>query len=665
MASTITLLFGLALLGLTAARIMARLGVGSPTAFLVGAFVVAHAELLIVALVLSSVRGFTPGPLLAALAGCCVLTLLFTRRARTRIDWRGALRPIRSDPLLLVLAVGVGLGVAYSVAMGIWVPQVDDDVYTYHLVRAPLWWQHHGITYLHGILDFRNNAYPPGGELGALTTMTLAGNDYFVALDELFSALLLAVAAAGIARRLGFNLREALFSGLLVLTLPIIALQAGTAMSDLVVAAFLVAAAFFLIDGGRWSPWLAGIATGLAMDVKLTAPFTIPLLVLIAVLARPVTLRRTRLLAVAVGTVLGAFWYVVNLKETGTWDGHVSEGYRIDHGPLALIALTMRLGIEFIDVSGASGRDRWLYAISAAVILAIAGVVFMRSRRRMTLALGGVAALVALVPLALFPIEHKLIRAYFKIWQFADRPDLANIDTGRDITKSASNFSWYGPLGSLLLVFAGVLAVLAVKRGRLDRLACVCVLAPFYWLVAYSLLVFYHDWIGRYFAATFVLAAATWGIVLRWRPIAWGVVAVACTTLLLTLANDAKRPSGLPLLERDKPRSVWTTPRWTGVALRKDYDAPIRYLDQQIPDSADVGLSITTSDPVYPFFGRGLERRVRFVFKGDRDAPIGVDWVFVRPDLQTSLCQAAWTTVQRTAYGWRIMHRKGARACPA
>ena len=207
MASTFTLLVGLALLGLTAARIMARLGVRSPTAFLVGAFVVAHAALLIVALGLSCVRWFTPGVLITALAACCVLTLLFTRGARSGIDWRAPFRSIRGDPLLLVLAVGAALGVAYSVAMGIWVPQVDDDVYTYHLVRAPLWWQHHGITYLHGILDFRNNAYPPGGELGALTTMTLAGNDFFVTLDELLSALLLAVAAAGIARRLGFNVK--------------------------------------------------------------------------------------------------------------------------------------------------------------------------------------------------------------------------------------------------------------------------------------------------------------------------------------------------------------------------------------------------------------------------------------------------------------------------
>ena len=146
------------------------------------------------------------------------------------------------------------------------------------------------------------------------------------------------------------------------------------------------------------------------------------------------------------------------------------------------------------------------------------------------------------------------------------------------------------------------------------------------------------------------------GAGLRWRPVAWGVTAIAATTVLLALANDAKRPSGLPLLEREKPRSVWTTPRWTGVALRRDYDRPIRFLDEHIPASAGVGLAITPSDPVYPFFGRGLERHVRFVLPDDRNASAGVDWVFVRPGRRVALCEA-WKTVVHTADGWRILKR--------
>jgi hypothetical protein len=547
--------------------------------------------------------------------------------------------------------------------MGIWVPQVDDDVLTYHLVRAPLWWQHHGITYLAGILDFRNNAYPPGGELGPFASLTLAGNDYFVAVDQMLSAVALAIGTAGIARRIGLDVQQALFSGLLVLSLPIIAIQVGTAMSDLVVAASLVAAALFVMDAGNFSPWLAGIATALAVDVKLSAPFALPLLFVLAWLARLASLRRARLIAIVLGVVLGAFWYAVNLVETGTWDGHVSEGYNVDRSPIAVMALIMRLGINFIDMSGANGRDRWSYAVAAAIVLCTAAVAFVRSGRRTTLVAGAVAAVVALAPLCLFPVEHELIRGYFKVWDTFGRTDLANLDSGRDITIASSNFSWYGPLGSLLLLAAGSLAIVSVRRGRLDRLAVVCVLAPFYWLVTYSIVVFYQDWIGRYFAFAFLLAAATWGIVLRWRPVAWGVVAIAATSLLLSLANDAKRPSGLPLLERDKPRSIWHTPRWTGVALRKDYDAPIRFLDKRVPDSANVGLAITTSDPVYPFFGRGLERRVRFVYDDDRDLH-GVNWVFVRPERKISLCEA-WQTVLTTADGWRILHRAPGRACNA
>jgi cbb3-type cytochrome oxidase subunit 3 len=658
-ASSFTLVVGLALLGVTAARVAAAIGLSSPTTFLMGAFVVAHAEVLLVALGLSLVRGFTAGWLLLTLGVVSLATVWFTRRARSQIDWRVARDVLRGDAVLIVLAVVAGLGFAYGIATGIWLPQVDDDVLTYHLVRAPLWWQHHGITYLVGTLDLRNNAYPPGGELGPLAAMTLAGNDYFVAVDQMLAALALAVGAVGISRRIGFGLRQSLFGGLLVLTLPIIALQAGTALSDLVVAAFLLAAALFLVDGSRRSPWLACAATGLAMDVKLTAFFGIPLLLVIAWLPRPER-RRMRLVAVVAGTVLGAFWYAVNIKETGTWDGHVSEGYRVDRGPVAVTALIVRLAIEFIDLSGANGRDRWLYAVSAALIVAIALGLFLKRRHRRVLALGAVAAVIALVPIALLPIEHQIIRAYFKFWDAVGRRDLASIDSGRDITRSADNYSWFGPLGSVLLVAAGVLAIRAVRLRQLDRLAALCVLAPAYWLVAYSVLVFYHDWIGRYFAFPVVLAAATWGIVLRWRSVAWGVVAIAGTTVFLALANDEKRPSGLPLLERDKPRSAWTTPRWTGVALRDDYDAPIRFLDTVVPDSADVGLAITTSDPVYPFFGRGLDRQVRFVHEGDLDAASGVDWVFVRPGNRVSLRARNWKTVVVTRDGWRILRRTAA-----
>jgi len=660
-ASSLTLVVALVLLGATAARLAAAVRLRSPTTFLVGAFVIAHAELLLIALVLSLFRAFTATSAFAFIAVVAVVVSALTRGRRSGIDWRSLVRALTTDRVLVVLAVVAALGAAYSLAMGLWVPQVEDDALTYHLVRAGLWRQHHGITYLSGILDLRNNAYPPGGELGPFATMTLAGNDSFVALDQWLAMLAVAVATCGIARRIGFGRREAFFGGALMLTLPIVELQAGAAMSDLLVGAFLICAMLLVLDGARAAPWLAGVATGLAIDVKQSAPIGVPILILGAVFARPPSRRLLRIGCVLGGAVLGAYWYVVNLVETGTLDGHVSEEFHVDRSPVSVVARAVRTAILFFDMSGANGRDRWLYLVASLVVLAIAGVFFVRARRRTLLLTGAVAAVVAAVPLLVVPVERGAIRAYFKFWDLAGRRDLAALDSGRDITKSASNFSWFGPLGSLLFAAAAVLTVIAYRRGRLRGTALLCIVAPAYWVAAVALLLSYQDWLGRFFVFPLGLAAATWGILLRWRPVAWGVTAIAATTLLLASANDAKRPSGLPLLERAKPRSVWHTPRWTGVALRDDYDTPIRFLDHRIPHNANVGLAITTSDPVYPFFGRELDRRVSFVRPEDRDAP-GARWVFVRPGLDTSLCPA-WKTVVRTPDGWLILRRQTSTRC--
>src|SRR5689334_21205895 len=127
MASTFTLVVGLGLLGLTAARIAAALRIASPAAFLIGVFVIAHAELLLVALGLSSIRAFTPLWVMTAIAAITGVTLVLTRGRRSGIHWRVLFDTVRSDRVLIMLAVIAALGFAYSLAMGIWVPQVEDD----------------------------------------------------------------------------------------------------------------------------------------------------------------------------------------------------------------------------------------------------------------------------------------------------------------------------------------------------------------------------------------------------------------------------------------------------------------------------------------------------------------------------------------------------------
>ena len=257
--SAVWLLAGLALLGVTGVRTVAAIRPGSATAWVVGAYVVAYAELLVVAIALSLFRAFTVVPLLLSLGAIALASVVVTR-GKARIAWPDW-RQLARDPVIVVLAIVVLVGLAYTFALSVGVPQVEDDALTFHLQRAALWRQHHGITYLHGLFDFRTNAYPPDGELGFLTSLTLARTDRFAGLPQLFGCLAMVAGTAGIARRIGLDRRQALFGGLLVATLPLIALQAGAAMSDVTVASFLLAAAMFLLDDADAAPWLAGIAT--------------------------------------------------------------------------------------------------------------------------------------------------------------------------------------------------------------------------------------------------------------------------------------------------------------------------------------------------------------------------------------------------------------------
>ena len=124
----------------------------------------------------------------------------------------------------------------------------------------------------------------------------------------------------------------------------------------------------------------------------------------------------------------------------------------------------------------------------------------------------GLAALLALAPVLTPDVRRYLDEGYAELWRALGREDLA-AEVGRDITRSASNVTWYGPLGALLVVAGLVVAIVAVRRGRLPLVGALLALAPVYWLVALSALLFYQDAAGRFLMAPIALAGATWGLV--------------------------------------------------------------------------------------------------------------------------------------------------------
>ena len=658
MTGALALLAGAGLLATGSLRLASRLASQSTATFLLAAYIVAWAQLVLVLWALSLVGQVSRWPLLGALAVVCVALVVDTR-GRSDVFPRlrasaGALGRALGDPVCAVLAAAVAAALAYAVVLGLTTPQNDFDTLIDHLWRAALWHENRAAGYPDCACAPYINAYPPHGELGVLATMTLGGADRYVSLVQAAAYAALPLGVVGIARGLGLSRREALVGGLLVATLPIVALQASTAQNDLVVASFLVAAAALLLDTGGAAPWLVALSAALAVGTKVTAVIGIPLLATVALLAPPSSARRGRLLAVFVGAAFGSYWYVVNWWQTGSWDGGFPYE-ALDRGVADTVSRMLRSGLQFVELPGGVGRDRWLFLV-AAVLVALG--LAIRGRLRVAAL---VAAAIAAAPVLTPDVRRYADQAYVDLWQALGREELAT-QVGRDITRSASNVTWYGPLGAIMLVVGLGSALIAVRRGGLPRVAALLAFAPLYWLVALSVLLFYQDAAGRFFVAPMAVAAASWGLVVRVRWAAWGLTGIAVTALVLAVLNDTKRPSGLALLERPAPPSYFSEPRWRAQGREVFVPELIRFVDARVPSGARIALAITPSDPGYVLLGSGL-RRFELVRVGVRDVP-RADWILASGNAQTSArltpC-AAWRPITVEPNGWAVYRRAAAR----
>jgi len=659
----LALVAGAALLAFGSLRVAAVLAPRSTAAWLLTAYVAAWAQLVLVLWALSLPGWVSRWPLLAGLAVVCAALTVDTR---LRSDVGGhvneaylTLRDALSDPLCVLLGVVVLAGFAYAVALGLATPQNDFDSIVDHLWRAAVWMQNGAAGYPDCACAPYVNAYPPHAELGLLATMTLGGADRYAALVQGSAYLALVGGTVGVARGIGLDRPAALLAGLLVGTLPVIALQASTAQNDLVVAAFLVAAVVFLLAHGRAMPWLAGAATALAIGTKVTAMISLPLLALVALLTPAARLQGVRLLGVALGAAAGAYWYVVNWRHTGSWDGGFPYE-DVDHGFADTSARALRSAIQLIELPGAVGRDRWLYAVVAGAILAVAGAVSLVRRSRGAIATACVAAAVTLVPVAVPDVRRYADAAYRELWRTVGRDDLA-AEVGRDITRSASNVTWYGPLGLILVIAALVVVAVAVRRRMLPTVALLFAAAPLYWIVALSAMLFYQDAAGRFLMAPVALSVASTVALARVRPLAWGLAGIAATSMALAVLGDSKRPSGIALLERPAPTSYWSQPRWQAQGFEVHVPELVRYVDGHVPSDATLGLAVTPSDPAYVFLGRDLDRRLDLLDPGASDAPQAT-WAFVSPTARSQvaprLC-AGWRKLGVAPSGWEVYRRAG------
>ena len=176
------------------------------------------------------------------------------------------------------------------------------------------------------------------------------------------------------------------------------------------------------------------------------------------------------------------------------------------------------------------------------------------------------------------------------------------------------------------------------------------------WIVLLAIAVPYWEWNGRYTMGGFALAAATWGVALRVRPVAWAAAALAALSVTLAFVHQHDRPSGLRLIEPTAERSVWTEPDWTVQATdHPDLRAVFRFVDRKVPRDArlaiqprvwpmreDVGKELLA----YPFFGRDLSRTVLLAESLRQAAAAKADWAILRGQ-GSAPCVRGWKRVFR------------------
>ena len=191
--------------------------------------------------------------------------------------WLGAFRkapwaPLPGMPRVSALAVpcavlGLTLVVALAAAPNNW------DSMVYHNARVMEWWDHGSVAPWETPID-RQVRMPPLASYFKLALLGLTGNDVLFNLVQWLFFAFSIVAAAVLATRLVPSDRAGPWAALLVATISMAVLQSTSTQNDVVAAAYLLSAAFFLSrafarDGQPVRGLaLGGAAIGLAFATK-------------------------------------------------------------------------------------------------------------------------------------------------------------------------------------------------------------------------------------------------------------------------------------------------------------------------------------------------------------------------------------------------------------
>ncbi|MDX6514809.1 MAG: hypothetical protein QOH73_475 [Gaiellaceae bacterium] len=596
------------LLVTSAALSAAMLRLRGFAALLLAAYLLAAAEIVLLTLALSPFHAVTTVGLLAgetlwAIAAVGLWSL--NGRPRPRLPALGRAW-LRQHPTLLVLACAVAAALLFQLVLQVVAPPNNWDSMTYHLARAAAWNQDHALGYVPNANTERMNIFPPNGEIAILYTLTFLGTDQLAALPQYVAGIALIVGCYAVARQLGFPRSSSAFAALVLASLGQVVLQSTTTQNDLLVASFVLAAAFFVLERDKSGIALAGLAVGLAVGTKTTGVFALPLLGLIALS----TLGRRRLIELAASSTLGVLsvgsaGYALNLvhRHSLLGAGKEQNAFRADPSPTGVLSSFARTVGGFVDFPGFLTVSHSLVAalaLLAVLVLAPRFLVALDRRRGRGLRPGEA---VLCVVLALSPV---LVVAVTALERAAGIHKTVNV-------RSNEDFAFFGPIGAFLVVPVVLITLVSFARGRAGRREAALAAAVPIFVLELAFVYANNDWIGRFMIVPIALVAPLLAAVYPARRLVAGAVVVALVTLFTTIAFNEQKPLGLA-----GSTPVWSLSRAQVEALNRPRMAfIIDVVDRTVPRRGRLGVVFGPDDWSYPFYGAKLQRRVVYLRPGD------------------------------------------------
>ena len=612
----------------------------SPVELVLVTYVVAWAAVAGTVVVVSAFDGLSRWPIVAAaLVGSSGAFYLRRRREALGDLLREAARGLRAaveTPSLLVLLVVVALALAYIGALAFFTTANDWDGLTYHVTRAALWVQDHRVGYVDAGDESRLNGNPPVAEIGMAASIAIGGDGRFLTLPAFLAVLVAPVAVFRLARLAGVDARGAVLAGLTFVSLPVVLLGGQSIMNDVVVATFMLIAVALLLSTSSREQGMGAVALGLGIGTKFVGALSVPLVLALVLVG---SARGARLRAVGwavLGIALGSPWYLLNLARTGSPEGGLADANdQVARHTASSMANTFRwLVQDTVDLSGTVGANLGVFFVVGGVLAAagvIARLVGRASREAFVWVVVG--AMVALTPLALFLLAEVLLRGYQKVWLLLGRSDLAFAEGGswRVQRIADTSVSWFGALGTLILWLVVATAAVAVWRRRLRPLALAYALAPLVVIAIYAATITWDPWRGRLLMFPVGLATAVWGVAMRSQVASWCTVALATTTVGLTLVTAYTKPSGLDLFE-SSPKSIWHRDRIDAETIVRGYDATpniLRAVERFVPPDGRLAVIGNQDRFLAPLFGKNFTRTVDLVSKGSQP-PGRSEWLLLQ-----------------------------------